>query len=119
MNAGIKLSEAFLKRCPACMKNFVQNICDFTCDAHQSNFIDVKKTEPSDYPGNNKQIIYISIFMIDTCREFVIVLWKYRFALTHTHTLFSEYDFVNNKIDMNPPHSAHFEHLRNYNSARV
>lgn len=33
----------FLKRCPSCFRNVLNNICDFTCSPHQSSFIRVKE----------------------------------------------------------------------------
>lgn len=39
VNTNIKLAANFLQRCPSCLKNFVQNLCDFTCSPKQSTFM--------------------------------------------------------------------------------
>lgn len=47
LNSNIALVANFLKRCPSCLSNLVTHICDFTCDAHQSTYIEVIKTDTS------------------------------------------------------------------------
>ncbi|ENN71122.1 hypothetical protein YQE_12055, partial [Dendroctonus ponderosae] len=43
MDSSIALAANFLKRCPSCMSNLVQSICQLTCSPHQSTFMDIKK----------------------------------------------------------------------------
>lgn len=48
LNENVKKAANFLARCPSCMKNFVQNLCDFTCSPQQSQFMEVKEVEKGD-----------------------------------------------------------------------
>uniref|UniRef100_A0A336LKH8 CSON011471 protein n=1 Tax=Culicoides sonorensis TaxID=179676 RepID=A0A336LKH8_CULSO len=45
LNTNVKMAAGFLKRCPSCLKNLVQHLCDFTCSPNQSNFMNVKSIE--------------------------------------------------------------------------
>lgn len=44
-NDNIKMAAALLNRCPSCMHNFVQQVCDFTCSPRQSQFVEAKVTK--------------------------------------------------------------------------
>lgn len=35
----LQLASTLLKRCPSCLHNFLQNVCDLTCDPNQSHFM--------------------------------------------------------------------------------
>lgn len=35
----------FASRCPSCMSNLVQSICQLTCSPHQSTFMEMKKSK--------------------------------------------------------------------------
>lgn len=39
------MAAGFLKRCPSCLKNLVQHLCEFTCSPTQSDFVHVKSIE--------------------------------------------------------------------------
>ncbi|XP_045477645.1 NPC intracellular cholesterol transporter 1 isoform X2 [Harmonia axyridis] len=43
MDKSIRLAANFLQRCPSCMRNFMQSICDYSCSANQSNYVEVVK----------------------------------------------------------------------------
>lgn len=47
LNANIGLVANFLQRCPSCLSNLVTHICDFTCDARQSTYLQVLTTKNS------------------------------------------------------------------------
>lgn len=48
LNTNVKMAANFLQRCPSCMTNFVQHICDFTCSPQQSQFMKVEEVEKGD-----------------------------------------------------------------------
>lgn len=39
------MAAGFLKRCPSCLRNLVQHLCEFTCSPVQSDFVHVKSIE--------------------------------------------------------------------------
>lgn len=41
LDTNIELAANFLQRCPSCLQNLVQHICDFTCAPDQSRFMNV------------------------------------------------------------------------------
>ncbi|XP_044760492.1 NPC intracellular cholesterol transporter 1 isoform X1 [Coccinella septempunctata] len=43
MDTSIRLAANFLQRCPSCMKNFMQSICDYSCSSDQSKYVEVVK----------------------------------------------------------------------------
>ncbi|KAF5285860.1 hypothetical protein FQA39_LY04321 [Lamprigera yunnana] len=48
MDINVYLVANFLSRCPSCMHNYIQHICEMTCSPQQSRYIDVvdvKKNE--------------------------------------------------------------------------
>lgn len=45
LNTNINMAAGFLKRCPSCLRNLVRHLCDFTCNPHQSDFIEVTALE--------------------------------------------------------------------------
>lgn len=47
LNKNVELAANFLKRCPSCMTNLVRHMCDFSCHADQSKFMEVKEFEKS------------------------------------------------------------------------
>ncbi|XP_055709096.1 NPC intracellular cholesterol transporter 1 isoform X3 [Phlebotomus papatasi] len=48
LNKNVELAANFLKRCPSCMANLVEHICDFTCSRTQSEFMNVISKEKGD-----------------------------------------------------------------------
>lgn len=48
LDQGLKIANGFLGRCPSCITTFAQHICELTCGAHQSDFIEVVKTKIND-----------------------------------------------------------------------
>lgn len=48
------MAASLLKRCPSCLQNLVQHLCDFTCSDRQSEFIEVISTNinPISKKGN-------------------------------------------------------------------
>ncbi|KAK9885215.1 hypothetical protein WA026_010720 [Henosepilachna vigintioctopunctata] len=41
MDSSIRKAANFLNRCPSCMKNFMQIICDYSCSPDHSKFVEV------------------------------------------------------------------------------
>lgn len=41
LDKSIMIAANFLQRCPSCIHNFVQQVCELTCGPEQSRFIDV------------------------------------------------------------------------------
>ncbi|KAJ8923333.1 hypothetical protein NQ315_001891 [Exocentrus adspersus] len=54
-DSNIVMAANFLKRCPSCMQNLVNHLCDMTCSTNQSKFINVTKT--ANNPKTNKTYI--------------------------------------------------------------
>lgn len=52
LNSNIATAANLLGRCSSCMKNFVRNICDFTCRPDQNRFM--KPTEVMVSPRTSK-----------------------------------------------------------------
>ena len=46
LDKNLKAPIDLLKRCPACKRNFIDLYCYFTCDPHQSLFMNANKTGP-------------------------------------------------------------------------
>ena len=46
LDKNLKTPVDLLKRCPACKRNFIDLYCYFTCDPHQSLFMNANKTGP-------------------------------------------------------------------------
>ncbi|KAL4924187.1 sphingolipid transporter NCR1 [Aspergillus undulatus] len=46
LSTNLKLAEGIISSCPACVDNFFNIFCTFTCSPDQSLFINVTKTEP-------------------------------------------------------------------------
>lgn len=65
---GVEKAASILSRCPSCFKNFLQNICAFTCSPHQSSFINVidKKINAA----TNRKSIYVCRFESIRSRTF-------------------------------------------------
>lgn len=53
LNQNLKLAANFLQRCPSCLTNLARQICDFTCGANQTNFMEVRKLEKGDKDKGN------------------------------------------------------------------
>lgn len=47
LKENLKKADALISSCPACLKNFRNLFCQFTCSSNQSTFIDVTKTAKS------------------------------------------------------------------------
>ena len=45
LDSSLKVPISFLNRCPACKRNFIDLYCYFTCDPHQSQFMNANKTK--------------------------------------------------------------------------
>lgn len=54
-DSSILIAANFLKRCPSCMHNFVQHLCDMTCAVDHSRFLNVV-----DVQTNDKGVKYIN-----------------------------------------------------------
>ncbi|XP_077294393.1 Niemann-Pick type C-1a isoform X2 [Arctopsyche grandis] len=73
-SSNIKIAANFLKRCPTCMDNFAHHLCAMTCSPHQSDFIEVVKTEPS---PNGDAITSMNVYLtkkymvgvFDSCKQ--------------------------------------------------
>ncbi|XP_067002483.2 NPC intracellular cholesterol transporter 1 [Anabrus simplex] len=63
LDRNIGMAAGLMKRCPSCMKNFVEHICDYTCSPKQSSFINVTK-----YDGlpNHEYITAIEVYITNT-----------------------------------------------------
>ncbi|KAJ7338746.1 hypothetical protein JRQ81_012648 [Phrynocephalus forsythii] len=46
LKANLELPRQFLSRCPSCSYNLLNLFCELTCSPHQSEFLNVTKTEP-------------------------------------------------------------------------
>ena len=57
MQSQLNLVAAFLKRCPSCITNLLQHICQLTCSPHQSKFVNV--TEIKKNSNGKYMFIYI------------------------------------------------------------
>lgn len=44
---NLKRAKPLIESCPACMKNFNNLFCHFTCSPNQANFLDITETEAS------------------------------------------------------------------------
>lgn len=56
---GVKRAKGILNRCPSCFRNFLQNICEFTCSPNQSKFIDVIDIKVND--ETNSELVCIIV----------------------------------------------------------
>lgn len=66
LNDNVKQAANFLQRCPSCMKNFVQHICDFTCSPKQSQFMKVMEVEKGDKGKSARSLLEIIIILSRT-----------------------------------------------------
>ncbi|RZF39227.1 hypothetical protein LSTR_LSTR010321 [Laodelphax striatellus] len=41
LNSNLMMASSFIKRCPACERNLIEHICEFTCAPDQSRFMKV------------------------------------------------------------------------------
>ncbi|KAK7790450.1 hypothetical protein R5R35_009492 [Gryllus longicercus] len=44
MDSSLNIAASFMNRCPSCMRNFANIVCDQTCHPNQSEFMKVKDT---------------------------------------------------------------------------
>ncbi|PSN54935.1 Niemann-Pick C1 protein [Blattella germanica] len=76
MDTSIKLAAAFLQRCPSCLQNLIKHICDFTCGADQTRFVEVKEIKLNEATGKeyiNEIDVYIGDAYLngtyDSCKQ--------------------------------------------------
>lgn len=62
LNSNVELAANFLLRCPSCMANLVRHMCDFTCNANQSLFMDAVTTEMG---KNGTYITEVDLFITE------------------------------------------------------
>lgn len=63
LDASIQIASNLLKRCPSCMMNFANILCEFTCAPNQSEFVNILETEKD---GNVTYITAIEVFVTNT-----------------------------------------------------
>ncbi|XP_066140197.1 NPC intracellular cholesterol transporter 1 isoform X2 [Euwallacea fornicatus] len=76
MDRSISLAANFLKRCPSCMSNLVESICQMTCSTRQSTFLEVKETK-TDSTTNKTYITALNYYItqdymdktFDSCKQ--------------------------------------------------
>ncbi|XP_044740740.1 NPC intracellular cholesterol transporter 1 isoform X2 [Chrysoperla carnea] len=74
-DTSIKLAENLLGRCPSCMRNLANHLCDFTCGTDQSRFMSVTETQKNATGG--EYILAVEIFITneylngayDSCKQ--------------------------------------------------
>lgn len=82
LNKNIELAASFLKRCPSCLQNLVQHLCDFTCSDQQSDFIEVISSQKNNKTGQGR-LFYK--FIILSYKIFGSLFSKYIFYLFRIH----------------------------------
>lgn len=48
IDKNLNMAASFLQRCPSCLQNFVNHVCEYTCGAEHSDFLEVVSTEEAD-----------------------------------------------------------------------
>lgn len=71
LNTNVNTLGAFVKRCPSCFQNVLNNICDFTCSPRQSKFMRVEEIIDGKIflLGNNAIDCKICGIIMFTCME--------------------------------------------------
>ncbi|XP_066248348.1 NPC intracellular cholesterol transporter 1 isoform X3 [Euwallacea similis] len=64
MDTSVSLAANFLKRCPSCMSNLVQSVCEMTCSPHQSTFLEVKESK-TDNITNKTYITALNYYLTE------------------------------------------------------
>ncbi|KAK7790449.1 hypothetical protein R5R35_009492 [Gryllus longicercus] len=76
MDPNLDMAGVFLQRCPSCMQNFANLVCDYSCRGDQSSFMEVTETEV-DEETNRTSVLAVKIFLArafaeatyDSCKD--------------------------------------------------
>ncbi|XP_031351327.1 NPC intracellular cholesterol transporter 1 isoform X1 [Photinus pyralis] len=66
LDNSVKIAENFFKRCPSCMHNFVQHICQMTCSTEHSRYLNV-----TDIQTNDKGVQYINALEFYIANDYI------------------------------------------------
>ncbi|KAL0279766.1 UNVERIFIED_CONTAM: hypothetical protein PYX00_001253 [Menopon gallinae] len=67
MAAGLKLAEMIFNRCPTCINNWFQHVCEFNCSPDQHLFMNPKEIRTDE--DGNKCVHNIDIYLTDRYKE--------------------------------------------------